>query len=1155
LTRRIAKIAALSLLSCLVLVILLAAAMFWRLSEGPVSLARFTPYVESGVNNQLSGMKAKLGTMVLELETGTYVPRMRFRNVTLVDANGVLIASAPKAAVTLDGQRLLTGEIVAVDLELIGPSIRGQRNLDGRFELGVVGDAAPEGEAFEIENLEDGGVAPQGKSDLGATSVAPNENQTAPDVIPQLITLFAAEDGTSALSSLQEIRVTRARVTLYDEANDANWFAPQADLTFRRMPYGFIVFATADVASADEPWRTEVSATYRRQAGSLSVSARVSNVVPANVSQQIYALSQFAKAKVPLSGVIEMQFDSAGRLSQSSTALDVGAGTLRFPDYFSQTINVEGGSLKFNYDPVLQQFAVEDSHVTVGGAKADLNGKIKPNWGEDGKLSYYDIQLVANNPKGPDKNELGEEISVDGVDFTGVAQLEEQKLQITDLVVRAGTTGVRLNGEIVAGNESAGLKLAGRLKDASAPFVKRLWPPIMAPNTLRWLNANVLAGRVSDGTFHVNLPIDELAKALRNQVLPKGSIDVQLTLGGVRTKYFKNMPALENASGTVRLSDNDFKLDIIAGQASLPSGDVLKLQSGRFVASDLLVDAVPGAFEFNVSGPVATLVQFIALPDISVFIPKGINIPQMNGIANVRIGLKMPLIRDVPRERVQVETALSLADVDMQEVVKGVDLTGGQFAVDYSGEVIDVRGPAKLNGTDVEIVWRKPKSGGEAVTGIEMVLDDKSRTKLGIDLEDYLKGPVRVKVALQQDGEATRADVEADLSKTSLSVAAIGWAREPTDGTKATFSVVQAENGQRVIDDINVSGNDLALKGKVTVGSDGRLKSAALKDLKFGESTYRSVTIAPDDGQIKLDVEGGEFDARPYIGKIASPLSANPETRKKSGYNLSVQAKFDRVVAFRGEVIENASADISVRGGTVAALNASGTYLNGLPIAIKMTPSEAGRGLSVLSTDGGATLRAANFYSKIAGGELEFTALIADAPGSPIRNGYLKLRNFEVRNEAALAELDQRGKPKKSGPRRGGITFKRLDLPFTTDLKFVRLCKVLLRGPDLGATASGVIRKSDGAIDISGTYIPAYGLNSVIGEIPLLGELLTGGNKEGVLGITYAMGGTIAKPKYQMNPLSFLAPGILRKVFEYEQTACGSRRTRIQATKDSKTPY
>ena len=77
-------------------------------------------------------------------------------------------------------------------------------------------------------------------------------------------------------------------------------------------------------------------------------------------------------------------------------------------------------------------------------------------------------------------------------------------------------------------------------------------------------------------------------------------------------------------------------------------------------------------------------------------------------------------------------------------------------------------------------------------------------------------------------------------------------------------------------------------------------------------------------------------------------------------------------------------------------------------------------------------------------------------------------------------------------------------------------------------------RKSDGAIDFKGTIIPAYGINAAVGNIPLFGEILTGGKGQGIFGLTFALGGSMANPKIQFNPLSAIAPGILRKIFEFD---------------------
>ena len=86
-----------------------------------------------------------------------------------------------------------------------------------------------------------------------------------------------------------------------------------------------------------------------------------------------------------------------------------------------------------------------------------------------------------------------------------------------------------------------------------------------------------------------------------------------------------------------------------------------------------------------------------------------------------------------------------------------------------------------------------------------------------------------------------------------------------------------------------------------------------------------------------------------------------------------------------------------------------------------------------------------------------------------------------------------------------GLSFTKLTLPFTTDAKFIRIGDSLLKGNELGASAEGLIRKADGAIDITGTIIPAYGINAAVGNIPLFGEILTGGKGQGIFGLTFAL--------------------------------------------------
>ena len=93
---------------------------------------------------------------------------------------------------------------------------------------------------------------------------------------------------------------------------------PSAQLAFHRMPYGFAVVTNAEIdnGSEDGAWRAEISASYRRESRSFSVSARINDLVPANVSDQIYALSKLARVKVPLSGHAEVEVTDQGVITK-----------------------------------------------------------------------------------------------------------------------------------------------------------------------------------------------------------------------------------------------------------------------------------------------------------------------------------------------------------------------------------------------------------------------------------------------------------------------------------------------------------------------------------------------------------------------------------------------------------------------------------------------------------------------------------------------------------------------------------------------------------------------------------------------------------------------------------------------------------------------
>lgn len=1128
--RRFWKTAALVLLSLTAIIIVAGGAFFIRLMTGPVSLDFMRERIQSEINSNLGGLRVRIGGVLVERDAETGAPHFRLRNVELTDPQGEIIARAPKAAIGVDGRELMSGMVVPKQIELIGPRIVVRRTLGGGFKLG-----------FDEHQAADGPRNDAGKSDQETSlQQIPPETQGATVIDFLSGNMAGAERASATIASLDGILVSEAVIQLVDEINATSWTIPKASLAFKRMPYGFTLFSEAAIASGGAPWRAEVSASYRRERKTFAISARINDLVPADIADDIFALSKLAQVKLPLSGHVEMEVGEDADILSGSAEFTAAAGEVGLPGFIAEPIAVDEGLLRLDFDPKSGGMVISDSTLLIGGTPAQISGRISPIRLADQRLDALKIEINARNLSLDAGANAEDQLAIDRVDFSGIASVSEPRFEVEDAVVMAGNAGVRLRGTFTGGDRSVGIRLAGRLRDVPAPILKRLWPPVVAPNTRKWVNTNILAGRITDGEFSIDLPVNALADGLRNKLIPNDAISARFGLEGVTTTYFGGLPPIGDASGEGTLQGDMFGLRLDKGLVRMPSGRTVGLAKGTLKMISLLAPMTPTDIHLEGRGDVPAFVEYLDLDPLNLVSKSSSKARAMTGEATVTMDLDLPLKQIVSRDDVKVSAVAKIRNGGLKEALDGIDLSDGAIELKITEDAIRAEGTAKLNDIAAKISWWRD-GGAESPQNavIETELDAKEREAVGAKVNDFIKGPVKVKLSVLDFRDAVgKIRVEADLSKTELHVASIDWWRPPSPRTTASFDYVPGEGKAGRIDNLIVKGQDFLLKGQITVDGSGSVSEAKFPTVVLNEDNRFGILVSQGEDTTNVSINGASFDARPLIRSLFSNRAAADEgtsgNAKTKGV-LIVDALVDKVYAHRGEVVNNVAGSFVLRNGYVERGTLNGTFFSGQPITLRIAPAEdgGGRDLRIAGRDAGSALRAANLYSKVAGGQIDFSARLGSGADSTVRNGRLTLRDFEVRDEAALAELDQKGRPKKAGPRKDGVAFSRLTLPFTSDARFIRIGDTLVKGPELGATAQGLIRKMDGAIDIDGTIIPAYALNSAIGEIPILGDILTGGKGEGIFGLTYAVGGTMARPRFQVNPVSAIAPGILRKFFEY----------------------
>jgi hypothetical protein len=175
--------------------------------------------------------------------------------------------------------------------------------------------------------------------------------------------------------------------------------------------------------------------------------------------------------------------------------------------------------------------------------------------------------------------------------------------------------------------------------------------------------------------------------------------------------------------------------------------------------------------------------------------------------------------------------------------------------------------------------------------------------------------------------------------------------------------------------------------------------------------------------------------------------------------------------------------------------------------------------------DAGALFRFTDMYPRMFDGHM-WVAMDPPTEEPTPQIGTLYIRSFKIRGEAALERVVS-GAPGGAG--RGGVDFSEMRADFTRLGGKIAIRDGVVRGPVVGVTVEGQIDNARNDVHLRGTFVPFYGLNNMFGQIPIVGLFLGGGSNEGLLGITYEAVGPTTSPRITVNPVTAIAPGLLRK--------------------------
>jgi hypothetical protein len=880
----------------------------------------------------------------------------------------------------------------------------------------------------------------------------------------------------------------RTRITLRDEVLGQTWVAPDAAVQLSRSDAGLEGKATLSLALGGQTVRAEAGIGYERGSGRLDVRAAFDGLRPGALAARLPQLADAGRIDMALSGEAEATLSLDGEVRAASARLSGQDGTVAWPELLPEPRRVRRLQAEVGYDAVAREASLQGLEVAFG----------------------------PENSGAP--------------------------------TIQASGSAKMLQGGAAAAN----LKL--RASGLNLEQLGDYWPVGMAANARDWVVPNIRTGTAEKAELTADL---RLAPGAGLDGIELAEMSGSIDYTNLDVHYLRPMPPVTNVDGTASFSAERFDLKIAGGRL----GD-LTLPDGDIAITGLAEDDQYIDIAFGLQGELRQALQLLDHPRLDLLGRLGLDPNSVSGrIDRGDVAFAFPLIDDLTFERTQVQADAALSGVSVADFALGQDARDGNLDLSVNKAGMTVTGPVRLGGVQVsEMTWQERfEAGADVVTRIDAkvpALNAAARADLGIETRPYLDGPVGLDVTYRSfRGARSSVRLSGDLTPARVALDAADWIKPPGEAG-ALDATLLLEDGDPVgLEEVRASadaqdGARLELEGGTASLSDGggRLEQVRLARLQLGRNDLSDLFLARTATGWTAELGGGVLDLAPYLSDaLAGARSEEADTGAVPSLELR-RSQLQRVYFAQDRYVENVSLsarrgadgwwrEVAIAGEAPARFARKGGQTGGAarPFDLDYGPESAGgpRRLTVEAADSGAMLRALNVYDSIEGGTMRVTATArGPAPTSPL-DAEVRITDFRLVDAPTMARILTLGS--FTGIRNvmqgDGIGFDSLTGQVVFDRG--RLTTELLHayGPALGVTLQGAVDLADEQIDMNGVVVPAASTNRVLGNIPVLGRLLTGGEGEGLFAVSYDIAGPLEQPEVSVNPLSALAPGFLRGLF------------------------
>lgn len=1123
--RKTGKVCFYTFVPLLMLVIIAVGILYVRLRHGPISFDFLTAPVVRGINAEMTKNRVTIaGSEVGFGRDGNL--ELRLRDLTVVEPDGAVVISAPQSAINISLAGLLSGRVVPARIVLIDPVITLAYKPDQGLVFDQTADLPVPGEPGPAQIRPDASARP---SEVNIAKALTDAS-------------FRARRGLDASHYLTEFGLSNATLVILSGEGSHSWNIPEASIDFNHGKRRSVISGRASVTSPSNAWALSFITDESEKSGRLLVNVTLRDLVPASLADAAPPMALLRVFQMPLAGDATVELSKDGNVVSTDLALELGAGRITHPD-LTKPIELSAGLFKLNYDGASRRWDLQPSPMKWPDGSLLFQGSMK-DVAQAGQDSQWQFELEGKNAvfEAPQFNVPP--VALDVWRATGDFVPKFGRVNVEEFKLSGGGADVTAKAVFEAGPDGDSARADVTISPMPLATLKALWPSSLAPGARGWVGENVDAVDFKGGTLHyvnggyIKSEPDADARASHARELVSASFEV----ADATFRPLDDMSPIKAPRALIQIHNNALEAIVPEGFVDLGDGRTVPLKSGRLYSPDVLPKRSDGEITFTTSSPLSAFLDAVEQLPVRAVREAGPLPDAGEGKVDADFKINLPLVTGLNVDDIQIQGKAKITDGRFGKVAGKFDVQGFSLDVDVSQTQLDAKGDLIVNGVPAKIVGQRVFSqpfDQQPPLRITANLDDSDRTQLGFDINDMVRGVVPVDISLQRSaGPQPVIKLNADLTAAEV---VLGDAWTKSAGRKAALETDIVTNGSNKteLQNFKVSGDDIAARGAITIGDGNKATEFNFPNVTLNVISQLAVrgTRGKDDIW-KIDLNSPTYDGRSFFKSLFSVGDGdNRKARASGSAGADVTASIGNLIGSSDVSMRSVKVKLSKRDDKLTALDAKGTLDGGAAFAARSDTSSSVRRILADSSDAGQLLKMLDFYSSMQGGRLRLE-LNLDGKDAADKTGILWIDNFKVLGDPVVSEVVASADGKRAkiegnkNVKREVFEFFQMRAPFSAGYGQFVLDDAYLKGPLVGASVRGKLDFKLRRVNVGGTYIPLQGLNSAFAPIPLLGQLISGTQGEGIFGITFAVQGPMSNPQVIVNPLSMVAPGIFRDIFQ-----------------------